>query len=75
MYYQSKALSKDHAPTTCTILEAKSETYIVEYTDNLNPGADIIHMGWTIPHPWRILLLDIPFYRVGGDGGLIAMAY
>jgi hypothetical protein len=34
MYYQSKALSKDHAPTTCTILEAKPETYVVEYTDN-----------------------------------------
>lgn len=34
MYYQSKVLSKDQAPTTCTILEAKSETYIVEYTDN-----------------------------------------
>jgi hypothetical protein len=34
MYYQSKALSEDKAPTTCTILETTPEKYIVEYTDN-----------------------------------------
>lgn len=34
MYYQSKALSKDQAPTVCTIVGVTEDKYIVEYTDN-----------------------------------------
>lgn len=34
MFYQSNVLSKDQAPTSCTILDATKESYIVEYTEN-----------------------------------------
>jgi hypothetical protein len=34
MYYQTQALSKDKVWTSCTILEATPEKYIVEYTEN-----------------------------------------
>jgi hypothetical protein len=34
MYYQSKVLSKDQAPTVCTIVDVTDDNYIVEYTDN-----------------------------------------
>jgi hypothetical protein len=31
MYYQTESLSKDNAPTVCTIVDVKNEKYIVEY--------------------------------------------
>jgi hypothetical protein len=34
MYYQTDSLSKDKAPTVCTIVDVKNEKYIVEYNDN-----------------------------------------
>lgn len=34
MYYQTKAVSKDQAWTTCTILDVTPENYIVEYHEN-----------------------------------------
>lgn len=34
MYYQSESLSKDKAPTVCTVLEVKDENYIVEYMED-----------------------------------------
>lgn len=34
MYYQSESLSKDKAPTSCTILDVKNGKYVVEYTED-----------------------------------------
>lgn len=34
MYYQSESLSKDKAPTVCTVLDVKDENYIVEYMED-----------------------------------------
>jgi len=34
MYYQSRVLSKDEAPTTCVILDTNKENYIVEYNED-----------------------------------------
>ena len=34
MYYQTESLSKDNAPTVCTIVDVKNEKYIVEYMEN-----------------------------------------
>ena len=34
MYYQTKAVSKDGVWTSCTIVEATPDKYIVEYTEN-----------------------------------------
>lgn len=34
MYYQSESLTKDKAPTVCTVLDVKDENYIVEYMEN-----------------------------------------
>jgi len=35
MYYQTEALSKDHAPTACVIVgTTKDNKYIVEYSDS-----------------------------------------
>lgn len=34
MYYQTDSLSKDKAPTVCTIVDVKDEKYIVEYNEN-----------------------------------------
>ena len=34
MYYQSESLSKDKAPTVCTVLGVKDENYIVEYMED-----------------------------------------
>jgi len=33
MYYQTQAVSKDKAWTSCTILDVTPDKYIVEYTD------------------------------------------
>lgn len=34
MYYQTQAVSKDRAWTSCTIVEATPDKYIVEYNEN-----------------------------------------
>jgi len=34
MYYQTKAVSKDEAWTTCTIVDTTEDNYIVEYTED-----------------------------------------
>jgi hypothetical protein len=34
MYYQSNSLSEDQSPTSCTILDATKEYYLVEYSEN-----------------------------------------
>jgi len=34
MYYQSDSLSKDNAPTVCTIVDVKGDKFIVEYVEN-----------------------------------------
>jgi len=34
MYYQTKAISKDEAWTTCTIVDTTNDNYIVEYNEN-----------------------------------------
>lgn len=34
MYYQTKAVSKDEAWTTCTIVGTTEENYIVEYNED-----------------------------------------
>ena len=33
MYYQTKAVSKDEAWTTCTIVDATEDNYIIEYNE------------------------------------------
>jgi hypothetical protein len=34
MFYQSTVLTKDNVPTSCTILDATKEAYVVEYSEN-----------------------------------------
>ena len=34
MYYQTKAVSKDQAWITCTIVDATEDNYIVEYNED-----------------------------------------
>jgi len=34
MYYQTNAVSKDQAWTTCTIVDTTENTYIVEYNED-----------------------------------------
>lgn len=34
MYYQTQAVSQDKAWTSCTIVEATPDKYIVEYTED-----------------------------------------
>jgi len=34
MYYQTNAVSKDQAWTTCTVVGATKDNYIVEYNEN-----------------------------------------
>ena len=34
MYYQTKAVSKDKAWTTCTIVDTTEDNYIVEYNED-----------------------------------------
>ena len=34
MYYQTQAVSKDKVWTSCTIVEATPDKYIVEYTED-----------------------------------------
>ena len=34
MYYQTKAVSKDEAWTTCTIVDTTEDNYIVEYNED-----------------------------------------
>ena len=34
MYYQTESLSKDKAPTVCTIVDVKDEKCVVEYMED-----------------------------------------
>lgn len=34
MYYQTKAVSKDQAWTTCTIVDTTPDNYIIEYNED-----------------------------------------
>jgi hypothetical protein len=36
MYYQTQALSKDKTWTTCKIIDATENNYIIEYSENGN---------------------------------------
>jgi hypothetical protein len=36
MYYQTQALSKDKVWTTCKIVDATENNYIIEYSENGN---------------------------------------